>query len=78
MFSIRWESLPSGKGIVFGVDFTSFVGQSDKGFTVDKIEKESDEIIEKLKDSKNDLIFQYFPDKGFEQIEKNEQSWFKF
>ena len=64
---IRVETLPNGNTIEFqisGSDLTSLQFESDIYIDFDK---ESDELIDKHKNSNLNLIFQYAPRSGFEE-----------
>ncbi len=73
---IRYEILPSGKVIAFGIAGTDlstlqFEGEID-------FDKESDIVIEKYHDSKNNIAFEYVPNVGFDEVDTIKQRWFIF
>ena len=73
---IRYEVLPSGKVIAFGIagtDLSTFEFGNDIDF-----DKESDELIAKHRDSETHLAFEYFPSVGFDEVDVNGQEWFIF
>ena len=73
---IRYETLPSGKVVAFGIAGTDLsVMQFNGGVDFDK---ESDEILKKLVHSKTHHAFQYTPDVGFTTVDINQQQWFTF
>lgn len=73
---IRYAILPSGKVIAFGVAGTDLSTlQFSDGIDFDK---ESDELLEKHHDSKNDMAFEYVPNVGFDDVDTTEQRWFIF
>lgn len=75
-FLIRYQILPSGKEIAFGIagtDLSTLQFGDDINF-----DKESDEILEKFYDSKNSMAFRYIPNAGFIEVDINKQQWFVF
>lgn len=73
---IRHEVLLSRKIIAFGIAGTD-LSTMQFASSVD-FDKESDALIEKNKDSQNNLAFEYIPGFGFDEVGVNEQSWFHF
>jgi hypothetical protein len=73
---IRYEVLPSGKVIAFGIAGTDL---STLGFGNDiDFDKESDELVDKHHDSQNNLAFEYVPNVGFDEVDIKGQTWFIF
>ena len=74
--SIRYELLPSKKIIAFGITYNDQtrmgMGENDVNF-----DKESDEIIKKLHDSKTHRAFKYVRYFGFDD-DIEQQQWFTF
>ena len=73
---IRYEILPSGKVIAFGIAGTD-LSTLQFGDEID-FDKESDVILEKYRDSKNNMAFEYVPNVGFDEVDTTKQSWFIF
>lgn len=73
---IRYEILYSGKVIAFGVAGTD-LSTLQFGDEID-FDKESDAILEKYCDSKNNMAFEYVQDVGFNEVDTIQQSWFVF
>jgi hypothetical protein len=73
---IRYDALPNGKVIAFavaGTDLSTMQFDSPVDF-----DSESDALIEKHKDSAENLAFEYVPTFGFDEVDVNQQKWFKF
>ncbi len=73
---IRYKVLCSGKIIAFGIAGT-ILTILQFGPDID-FDKESDELIDKRRDSKNHLAFEYVPNIGFDEVDINAQNWFIF
>ena len=73
---IRSETLPSGKIIAFGIAGTDLTVLRF-GHDID-FDKESDELIDKYRDSKVHLAFDYIPNVGFDEVDVKVQNWFHF
>lgn len=73
---IRYEPLSSGKIIAFGVPGTT-LSVLQFGNDID-FDKESDALVEKHKDSKTHLAFEYFQNIGFDDVDIKVQKWFIF
>jgi len=73
---IRYEVLPNGKIIAFGIAGTDLTTMQF-GDGVD-FDKESDGLIEKNLNSENNMAFEYVPNVGFDDVDTKTQSWFKF
>ena len=73
---IRYESLPNGKVIAFGIAGTD-LSTLQFGDEID-FDKESDELLEKHRDSKNNMAFEYVPNVGFDEVDTTQQKWFVF
>lgn len=73
---IRYEVLSSGKVVAFGIAGTD-LSVLQFGGEVD-FDKESDELLEKHRDSKNNMAFEYVPNVGFDEVDTKTQNWFKF
>lgn len=74
--SIRYEVLPNGKIIAFGIagtDLTTMQFGNDVDF-----DKESDELIEKNRGSESNMAFEYVPNFGFDEVDTKTQTWFRF
>lgn len=74
--SIRYEVLPNGKIIAFalaGTDLT--VLQFDAPVDFDT---ESDRLIEQYKNTEKNLAFEYVPNYGFDEVDVDQQKWFRF
>lgn len=73
---IRYEILPSGKVVAFGIAGTD-LSTLQFGDEID-FNKESDVVFEKYHDSKNNMAFVYVPNVGFDEVDTKTQTWFKF
>jgi hypothetical protein len=74
--SIRYDALPNGKIIAFGIAGTDLTTmQFGEGVDFDK---KSDEIFERNRDSKNNMAFEYVPNIGFDEVDTRTQTWFRF
>lgn len=76
-YRIRHEILPSKKIIVFCIKVEDLSNALRFGDKID-FDKESDAIIEKHSDSKNNMTFEYVPNIGFDEVDINQQKWFIF
>lgn len=74
--SIRYEALPNGKIIAFGIAGTDLTTMQF-GAEID-FDKESDELIGKNRDSEKNMAFEYVPNFGFDEVDTGAQTWFKF
>ena len=73
---IRYESLPNGKVIVFGIAGTD-LSTLQFGDEID-FDKKSDELLEKHRDSKKNMAFEYVPNIGFNEVDTAQLKWFIF
>lgn len=65
--------MPNGKAVVFGIPMTFLsVLQQDRDF-----DTESNEILEKVKDTDHDMVFEYH-EQGFFEVDIKDQQWFSF
>ena len=58
---------------IAGTDLTTMQFGNDVDF-----DKESDELIEKNRNSESNIAFEYVPNFGFDEIDTKAQTWFKF
>ena len=74
---IRYETLPSGKTIAFGIAGTdlSTMQFSEENFDFDK---ESDDIVKKHESSDTNHAFEYVPNLEFDEVKPDGQNWFVF
>jgi hypothetical protein len=73
---IRYEVLPNGKIIAFGIAGTD-LSTLQFGDDID-FDKESDELIDKHRDSQSNLAFEYVKNVGFDEVDTKGQNWFIF
>jgi len=73
---IRYEVLPHGKIVAFGIAGTD-LSTLQFGNDID-FDKESDELIDKHRDSQNHLAFEYITNVGFDEVDIKGQNWFTF
>ena len=71
---IRKHVYSNGKIIAFGIAGTD-ISTLDEEIDFDS---QSNELIEKHKDTVDNLVFEFNPEGGFEQVSTNEQTWFSF
>jgi hypothetical protein len=74
---IRSAVLPSGKIIAFGIAGTDLSAVFPFGHDID-FDEESDKLIDKHRDSQNNLAFEYVPNVGFDEVDIKTQNWFHF
>ena len=74
---IRYETLPSGKTIAFGIAGTDLSTMQFDNSNFD-FDKESDDIIKKHEASNSNHAFEYVPNLGFDEVKTDEQNWFVF
>ena len=73
---IRYEVLSSGKVIAFGVAGTD-LSRLQFGGEID-FDKESDDLLEKYRDSLDNVALEYVPNIGFSEVDIAKQRWFIF
>lgn len=73
---ICYEILPNGKIIAFGIAGTD-LSTMQFGPAID-FDAESNILVEKNKESSNNLAFEYIPNFGFDKVGIDEQNWFHF
>lgn len=73
---IRYKVLLSGNVIAFCIAFTDLLTLGSGNDIDIDFDKESDELIDKHRDSMDDLAFEYVPNIGFDEVDIKSQSWF--